>query len=146
MLKHLREFGFGRKSMATIIEEEARSLVEHFKKLINDKHNNQINESKICCNNNDNDNGKIYKLIKKDKANELESMDKYTKSEKQIKASDLYINADEYMEVKMAQPRPEIVIPMHDAFGVTVLNTLWRMMASKRLFFLCNFKVLLYFI
>ncbi|XP_017755180.1 PREDICTED: methyl farnesoate epoxidase [Eufriesea mexicana] len=143
VLKHLREFGFGRRSMATIIEEEGRSLVEHFKKLINEKHNNQINESKTCYNNNDHNNGKIYKLIKKDKPNELESIDKYTKSKKQIKASDLYINADEYMEVKMAQPSPGVVISMHDAFGVTVLNALWRMMAGKR--FNIDDKELTYF-
>ncbi|KOC61548.1 putative cytochrome P450 303a1 [Habropoda laboriosa] len=71
VLKHLRDFGFGRKSMAMIIEEEAVWLVEHFKKLIG------------------------------------------------------------------------MVIPMDDAFGVTVLNTLWRMMAGKR--FNLDDKELTYF-
>ncbi|XP_026669976.1 methyl farnesoate epoxidase-like isoform X2 [Ceratina calcarata] len=131
VLKHLRDFGFGRKSMATIIEEEAQSLVEHFKKLISNELKNRINESKINCNNNDHDDGQIYKLIKKEKVNAL--TDNPSTNGKQQKVNDLYVNADEYEEVKMmSQSCPTMVIPMHDAFGVTVLNTLWRMMAGKR--------------
>ncbi|CAL7933607.1 unnamed protein product [Xylocopa violacea] len=126
VLKHLREFGFGRKSMITIVQEEAQSLVEHFKKLINNEYHNRINESKIRYENNNQGKGQIYKLIKKDKENESEPMDGYTTSGKQLKVSDLYANADEYVEIK------NMVIPMHDAFGVAVLNTLWRMMAGKR--------------
>ncbi|XP_076764369.1 putative cytochrome P450 303a1 [Xylocopa sonorina] len=126
VLKHLREFGFGRTSMIAIIQEEAQSLVEHFKKLINNEYHNRINVSKIRYENNSQGEGQIYKLIKKNKENESGSMDRYTTGGKQLKVSDLYANADKYVEVK------NMVIPMHDAFGVAVLNTLWRMMAGKR--------------
>ncbi|CAK9798149.1 Probable cytochrome P450 303a1 [Anthophora quadrimaculata] len=143
VLKHLRDFGFGRKSMVMIIEEEAQWLVEHFKKLIGDSYNNRVNESKVRCNNNDDD-GQIYKLIKKDKVNELRSTDKYQTYGKQLRASDMYVNANEYMEIKkLARSNLGMVIPMHDAFGVTVLNTLWRMMAGKR--FNIDDKELTYF-
>ncbi|XP_033308798.1 probable cytochrome P450 303a1 [Bombus bifarius] len=132
VLKHLRDLGFGRQDMAVIIQEECRSLVEHIKKLISDEHNNRINESKMYCNNNEYDNGQIYRLIEKDKANESELMEKHTTSEKQVKASDLYVNAYKYVEIKMAQSHPGTIIPMNDVFGITVLNTLWRMIAGKR--------------
>nr|XP_012153072.1 PREDICTED: probable cytochrome P450 303a1 [Megachile rotundata] len=133
VMKHLRDFGFGRKSMAMIIEEEATWLVEHFKKLIKNDNNDRINKSKILCNNNESTDGQIYKLIKKDCEDISTSNDKYTTSKKQLKASDLYVNMDDYVEIKqMNEFCPGIVVPMHDAFGVTVLNTLWRMMAGKR--------------
>ncbi|XP_012153072.2 putative cytochrome P450 303a1 [Megachile rotundata] len=133
VMKHLRDFGFGRKSMAMIIEEEATWLVEHFKKLIKNDNNDRINKSRILCNNNESTDGQIYKLIKKDCEDISTSNDKYTTSKKQLKASDLYVNMDDYVEIKqMNEFCPGIVVPMHDAFGVTVLNTLWRMMAGKR--------------
>ncbi|XP_017794201.1 PREDICTED: probable cytochrome P450 303a1 [Habropoda laboriosa] len=144
VLKHLRDFGFGRKSMAMIIEEEAVWLVEHFKKLIGNSYDNRVNESSVRCNNNAHDDGQIYKLMRKDKTNESESTDKYRTSGKQLKASDMYVSANEYIEIKkLAQSNLGMVIPMDDAFGVTVLNTLWRMMAGKR--FNLDDKELTYF-
>lgn len=134
VLKHLRDFGFGRKSMAMIIEEEAMSLVKHFKKLIDNDYNERMNESKLHCNNNDNIDGQIYKLIKKDNAGTSESIDRNITNKKHLTASDMYVDMNDYVEVKkMGRSCHGILIPMHDAFGVTVLNTLWRMMAGKRL-------------
>ncbi|XP_043512841.1 probable cytochrome P450 303a1 [Frieseomelitta varia] len=132
VLRHLRDFGFGRQDMMMIIQEESRSLVEHIKKLINNERNNQINESKIHCNNNEYDDGQIYKLIKGDKANEVELMDKYGKSEEQLKSSGLYVDTDKYVQINQINAHPGTIIPMHNAFGITVLNTLWRMIAGKR--------------
>lgn len=141
VLRHLRDFGFGRQDMMMIIQEESRSLVEHIKKLINNERNNQINESKIHCNNNEYDDGQIYKLIKRDKTNELELMDKYGKSEERLKSSGLYVDTDDYVQINQINDHPGTIIPMHNAFGITVLNTLWRMIAGKRLFILCYFGV-----
>ncbi|XP_031827989.1 putative cytochrome P450 303a1 [Nomia melanderi] len=134
VLKQLREFGFGRKSMAVIIEEETRWLIEHFKKLISVELDNKIKaeSAESRCNNNVEDDGKIYKLIETN-APEKSANEPRAKTEKPLKASDMYVDANEYPEVRrMAGSNPGIVIPMHDAFGVTVLNTLWRMMAGKR--------------
>ncbi|XP_076622110.1 putative cytochrome P450 303a1 [Colletes latitarsis] len=136
VLKQLREFGFGRESMATIIEEEAQWLVEHFRKMIKDECNNRINKSKVSCNNNEYDDGQIYKLIKKDNNDVFDQTgmaNPYVTKEEQLKISDMYVNANDYAEVrKMIESSNGIVIPMNNAFGVTVLNTLWRMMAGKR--------------
>lgn len=137
VLKQLREFGFGRKSMAVIIEEETRWLIEHFKKLISIELDNKIKaesaKSSVRCNNNEKGDGKIYELIKTNTP-EKSSNKPHAKREKLLKASDMYIDANEYSEVRrMARSNPGIVIQMNDAFGVTVLNTLWRMMAGKRL-------------
>lgn len=146
VLRHLRDFGFGRQDMMMIIQEESRSLVEHIKKLINNERNNRINESKIHCNNNEYDDGQIYKLIKRDKANELELMDKYRRSEEQLKSSGLCVDTDKYVQINQINAHPGTIIPMHNAFGITVLNTLWRMIAGKRLFILCYFEVSSYLI
>ncbi|XP_033330973.2 putative cytochrome P450 303a1 [Megalopta genalis] len=134
VLKQLREFGFGRKSMATIIEEEAQWLVQHFKKQISVELNSKIQSQtagmKTKCNGDEYDDGKMYKLIEPDAREQSEQR---AKTRKPLKAADLYVDANEYAEVRMmAGSNPEVVIPMHDAFGVTVLNTLWRMMAGKR--------------
>nr|XP_033330964.1 probable cytochrome P450 303a1 [Megalopta genalis]XP_033330973.1 probable cytochrome P450 303a1 [Megalopta genalis]XP_033330978.1 probable cytochrome P450 303a1 [Megalopta genalis] len=134
VLKQLREFGFGRKSMAMIIEEEAQWLVQHFKKQISVELNSKIQSQtagmKTKCNGDEYDDGKMYKLIEPDAR---EKSEQRAKTRKPLKAADLYVDANEYAEVRMmAGSNPEVVIPMHDAFGVTVLNTLWRMMAGKR--------------
>ncbi|XP_015436194.1 PREDICTED: probable cytochrome P450 303a1 [Dufourea novaeangliae] len=140
VLKHLREFGYGRKDMSTVVEEEGQCLVEHFKKLIDNEYNNRFNlkssESRIHCNNNEPEDGKISKLSKGNRTDESVSMNttgQYAKNEKPLKASDLYVNANEYAEVRrIAGSNPGMVMTMNDAFGVTVLNALWRMMAGKR--------------
>ncbi|XP_078041055.1 putative cytochrome P450 303a1 [Augochlora pura] len=134
VLKQLREFGFGRKSMATIIEEEAQGLVQHFKKQISIEVNGKIQsqrvEMKTKCNGDRYDDEKMYKLIETDARKKSEQR---ANTRKQLRAADLYVDANEYAEVRaMAGSNPGVVVPMHDAFGITVLNTLWRMMAGKR--------------
>ncbi|KYN38874.1 hypothetical protein ALC56_06873 [Trachymyrmex septentrionalis] len=82
VIRHLRDFGFGRTSMLTIIEDEALKLVEHFKKMLKNSYNYETADARKMTTINNNNIG--------------------------------------------------MIIPMHDAFGVTVLNTLWRMMAGRR--------------
>lgn len=67
VLRHLREFGFGRRTMAQLVEDEAVELVNVFIKKFKDKEENE-----------------------------------------------------------------GIIIQMNDAFGVSVLNTLWSMLAGIR--------------
>ncbi|KYQ56062.1 hypothetical protein ALC60_05045 [Trachymyrmex zeteki] len=82
VIRHLRDFGFGRTSMVTIIEDEALKLVEHFKKMLTKSYN--------------------------------------------------YETADARKMITINNDNIGMIISMHDAFGVTVLNTLWRMMAGRR--------------
>ncbi|XP_061937436.1 methyl farnesoate epoxidase [Apis cerana] len=143
VLKHLRDFGFGRQSMMSIIIEESQSLVEYIKKLINDEHNIQINKSKIYCNNNEFNDGQIYKLVKKNKKDETKLINNYIINEKELKASDLYMNANEYTENNMTQSQSGTIISMHNIFGITVLNSLWKMLTGKR--YNIDDKQLIYF-
>ncbi|XP_043490916.1 methyl farnesoate epoxidase-like [Polistes fuscatus] len=126
ILRHLREIGYGRNSMAEIVEDEALKLVEHLEKLIY-KENNNININK-------DDN--LYQMIdnerKKFKSN---IMDKCNIDKKLNKRNnfqqELNTQINDYKSNNKLNPR-QIIISMNDAFGVTVLNTLWRMMAGKR--------------
>lgn len=141
VLRHLREFGFGRTSMATIIEDEALKLVEHFKKLLRNGYNYEITDVKKSINSNNT--GQIYKLQKDSKnkqdeqnksklCNEVNIIEnKVSNHHKTRTVSDLYMKAEDYAEVRKVS-QSGVIIPMHDAFGVTVLNTLWKMMAGKR--------------
>lgn len=141
VLRHLREFGFGRTSMVTIIEDEASKLVDHFKGLLRNNYNYEIADVRkpaIPLNNNT---GQIYKLQKKSedssrKSNlcEESNEDKRTSSpgRRASTVADLYMKAEDYAEVRRVSQSAGMIMPMHDAFGVTVLNTLWRMMAGKR--------------
>lgn len=139
VLRHLREFGFGRTSMVTIIEDEALKLVEHFKRLLQNGYNYEIaNERKMTMINNNNI-GQIYKLQKdpKNKLNksELYEFDVYKDNipnRKPCTVADLYMKAEDYAEVRKVSQSAGMIISMHDAFGVTVLNTLWKMMADRR--------------
>lgn len=139
VLRHLREFGFGRTSMATIIEDEAVKLVEHFKKLLRDGYNYEITDIKKSTINNNNT-GQIYKLQKDSKnnlnksklCNEFNIIENNISNHKTWTVADLYMKAEDYAEVRKVSQSAGMIIPMHDAFGVTVLNTLWRMMAGRR--------------
>lgn len=135
VLRHLRDFGFGRTSMATIIEDEALKLVEHFKKLLQEAgYNCEIADTRkpVALNNNA---GQIYKLQKKSK-DDLRKSDlcdeNKTPNRRASTVADLYMKAEDYAEVRKVSQSAGMIMPMHDAFGVTVLNTLWRMMAGKR--------------
>lgn len=127
--------------MMSIIIEESQSLVEYIKKLINDEHNIQINKSKIYCNNNEFNDGQIYKLVKKNKKDETKLINNYIINEKELKASDLYMNANEYTENNMTQSQSGTIISMHNIFGITVLNSLWKMLTGKRLFIFYYFYI-----
>lgn len=140
-MKHLRDFGFGRQSMMSIIIEESQLLVEYIKKLINDEHNIQINKSKIYCNINEFNDGQIYKLVKKYKKDETKLINNYIINEKELKASDLYMNANEYTGNNVTQSQLGTIISMHNIFGITVLNSLWKMLAGKRLFVFYYFYI-----
>lgn len=142
-MKHLRDFGFGRQSMMSIIIEESQLLVEYIKKLINDEHNIQINKSKIYCNINEFNDGQIYKLVKKYKKDETKLINNYIINEKELKASDLYMNANEYTGNNVTQSQLGTIISMHNIFGITVLNSLWKMLAGKR--YNIDDKELIYF-
>ncbi|XP_012539456.1 probable cytochrome P450 303a1 isoform X2 [Monomorium pharaonis] len=141
VMRHLREFGLGRTSMVTIIEDEALKLVEHFKKMLQNGYNYEIADvRKITINNNNNNIGQIYKLQKdpKDKPNksklykEFDIIKTKIPERKPRTVADLYMKAEDYAEVRKISQSAGMIISMHDAFGVTVLNTLWKMMAGKR--------------
>ncbi|XP_014608169.1 PREDICTED: probable cytochrome P450 303a1 [Polistes canadensis] len=126
ILRHLREIGYGRNSMTEIVEDEALKLVEHLEKLIY-KENNNIN-----INNDDN----LYQIIDNErKTLKSNIMDKCNIDKKLHKRNnfqqELNTQINDYKSNNKLNPR-QIIISMNDAFGVTVLNTLWRMMAGKR--------------
>jgi len=145
VLRHLREFGFGRTSMAAIIEDEGLKLVEHFKKLIQGNYDYETIDVRRSTTLNNNT-GQIYKLQKKSKDNLRKfgtlfdetnvTEDKINPNRKVSTVADLYMKAEDYAEVRKVSQSTGMIISMHDAFGVTVLNTLWRMMAGKRSAFL----------
>lgn len=136
VLRHLREFGFGRTSMATIIEDESLKLVEHFKKLLRTSCDHRISDFRKPINNNNV--GQIYKLQKDLNMQEKLKIDEFDIKEDKIfnhklsTVADMYVKAEDYAEIRKISQSPGIIIPMHGAFGVTVLNTLWKMMAGRR--------------
>lgn len=88
---------------------------------------------------NNNNTGQIYKLQKDSKNNLNKSklcddntLDNKISNHKPWTVADLYMKAEDYAEVRRVSQSAGMIIPMHDAFGVTVLNTIWRMMAGKR--------------
>lgn len=139
VIRHLREFGLGRTSMVTIIEDEALKLVEHFKRLLQNGYNYEIANVRKMTTINNNNFGQIYKL-QKDPKNKLNKSNLYEcdaiknkiPERKPRTAADLYMKAEDYEEVRKVSQSAGMIISMHDAFGVTVLNTLWKMMAGKR--------------
>ncbi|KAG5309487.1 CP303 protein, partial [Acromyrmex insinuator] len=138
VIRHLRDFGFGRTSMLTIIEDEALKLVEHFKKMLKNRYNYETADTRKITTINDNNIGQIYKLQKdsKNKPNELNICDEFHVLEDKISkprtVADLYMKAEAYAEVRKVSQSAGMIISMDDAFGVTVLNSLWRMMAGRR--------------
>jgi len=123
--------------MITIIEDEALKLVEHFKKMLQNDYNYEIADArKMTTINNNNNIGQIYKLQKnsKNKLNKLHDEFDVIKDKipKPRTVADLYMKAEDYAEVRKVSQSAGMIISMHDAFGVTVLNTLWMMMAGRR--------------
>lgn len=136
-MRHLRDFGFGRTTMAMIAEYEAQKLVKHFEKLLQGDCGYQITDIQKLTANDNNNIGQIYKLqkdpndLKKlhEKSNVIEDN---TVEKRAATVADLYVKAEDYAEVRRVAQSAGVTVPMHDAFGVTVLNTLWKMMAGKR--------------
>lgn len=138
VLRHLREFGFGRTNMSELIEEEAHHMVDHFKKLLRgdtvtsseltptikmEKPKNGVKKS-----------SQIYKLMDSDKKYE-----DYDQKEDEVPKKvnptidNIYVKAESYEDVVEASNQMSgTIVQMQDAFGVPILNTLWRMMAGKR--------------
>ncbi|XP_014486131.1 PREDICTED: probable cytochrome P450 303a1 [Dinoponera quadriceps] len=162
VMRHLRDFGFGRNTMAAIIEYEARKLVKHFERLLQgcdhdhrrgitgdqrlpmnrkSKANTAGDQARRPAVNSDNNAGQIYKLQKEPGDLKKEQWSPYEESnvaendavgKRASTVADLYVKADDYAEVRRVAQSAGVVVFMHNAFGVTVLNTLWRMMAGKR--------------
>lgn len=146
VLRHLRDFGYGQNSMATIIEEEASKLVEHFEKLLRKEHhdvNNDINGTLSINNSRNigiNNDDEIYQLKNKIIDNERKIFkynvkDKYSK-DKEVNNGN---NFHDKLNMKINDNKSnnaftsrQMIISMDGVFGVTVLNTLWKMMAGKR--------------
>jgi len=126
--------------MLTIIEDEALKLVEHFKEMLKNRYNYETADARKMTTINNNNIGQIYKLQKdpKNKLNELKLYDEFhifkdkISNRKPRTVADLYMKAEAYAEVRKVSQSAGMIISMHDAFGVTVLNTLWRMMAGRR--------------
>lgn len=142
LLRHLRNFGFGKNDMATMIEEEAMYLVNNLIKQLesNILINNKYNDTNKYKNNIKND-GIIYQLTsqeyKKNSSDNWhqESVDILIRKNlpKTIKIEDMYMKAEDYAEVRKLTQKKEMIVQMDEVFGVSILNTLWRMMAGKRL-------------
>ncbi|XP_043289882.1 probable cytochrome P450 303a1 isoform X2 [Venturia canescens] len=143
LLRHLRDLGFGKNDMATMIQEEASHLVNSLLKRL--ERNSYVRKTSVNSSNAKND-GRIYRLTKQEnpwkKKNLSGSLnvyettfgahDKTVNAPKPLKIEDMYVKAEDYDEVRKASNFSEIIIQMDDTFGVPVLNTLWRMMAGKR--------------
>lgn len=117
--------------MATLVEEEAQQLVDYFRKLIQGTSNSQDSSSDYNASYNNNKkskDGQIYQLIDEMemKTNENEEIFK------PMKLEHVYAKAEDYEEIRRLSQPTSVVVSMHDAFGVPVLNTLWRMMAGRR--------------
>ncbi|XP_067211292.1 methyl farnesoate epoxidase-like [Linepithema humile] len=110
--RHLREFGFSRTGMAALVEDEARELLEHLKKLLQDI-------------------GKSPKTSNKDNLNKLELHDKFSAVEDETLKHELRtaIKAEEVQRVSESR---EMIIEMVHIFDLNVLNSIWRMIVGKR--------------
>ncbi|KAG7211265.1 hypothetical protein KM043_010572 [Ampulex compressa] len=152
VLKQLRELGYGRVDMIAIIEDEAMKLVEYFKRRLdareaNGEKENSEHSNRYCAAVEEADlrakkNGQIYRLRVKEEAEERKGEGGSSsnrckengkrEAERKVSAADMYVKAEEYDEVRRVSRSPGMIITMHDAFGGTVLNTLWKMLADKR--------------
>ncbi|XP_034938135.1 probable cytochrome P450 303a1 [Chelonus insularis] len=139
VLRHLRDFGFGKNNMATMIEEEASYLVNNLMKRLESENSNRIIEDDIKLNHNTNNSGRIYQLTnhelkQKHPLNWNQGSDILGQKDlkKSITIEDMYVKAEQYDDVRKVSRSPELIIQMDDVFGVPILNTLWRMMAGKR--------------
>ncbi|XP_046733963.1 probable cytochrome P450 303a1 [Diprion similis] len=146
LIRHLREFGFGRDTMTSLIEAEAVHLVEHLKKLSRAKNQDLTPSPKPrndCCRSRIN-NGQIYQLASNGANDEKKknhpdskdsdhgSNDACTNPKSTLKIEDMYVKPEDYDEVRKLSESGEMIVSMNEVFGVPVLNTLWEMIAGKR--------------
>ncbi|XP_012256777.2 probable cytochrome P450 303a1 isoform X2 [Athalia rosae] len=141
ILRHLREFGFGRVTMASLVQEEAVHLVDHLQKLFEAKDDPGTKEPRAegdaaeVANS-----GQIYQLgggdrgKKRNRATEdLNAVaDDAPGLKGALKIEDMYVKPETYDEIRKLSRSCGVIVPVHDAFGVSVLNTLWGMVAGKR--------------
>ncbi|XP_012279451.1 probable cytochrome P450 303a1 [Orussus abietinus] len=136
VLRHLREFGFGRTDMAILIEDEASHLVEHIKALLLGAAAEREVEVGSRSKSRPTNDGRIYRLAgqrdKEDLAPEEDSRGEVGEATRSLKIEDVYVKAEDYAEVRRMAQSSGTILSMDDIFGVPVLNSLWRMMAGKR--------------
>lgn len=122
--------------MTTIIENEAFKLVQHFKKLLENSRNYDSKKSVTLIGGNNN---RIYELQQNSKnklMNKSKLRDKFDMNENEISdrkpraVSALYVKFNDYETVGRFSRSDEMIVRMDDVFGVTVLSTLWSMMAG----------------
>ncbi|XP_015121196.1 probable cytochrome P450 303a1 [Diachasma alloeum] len=134
VLRHLRDFGFGKNNMATLIGEEAKHLVNS---LLHQLEITSMNRKPVKSANNIKNDGRIYQLCGQDLKKKSEDKGSIKNSQEQcskktIKIEDMYMKAEDYADVRRVSQTSEMVTQMDEVFGVPILNTLWRMMAGKR--------------
>lgn len=120
-LRHLRELGFGRTTMASIVEDEAFHLIKHFKETIDSQHASDMENMNRANNNN----GQIYKL-----ADEIMNANNADSNQESTKICDAYVKPENYMGSKLKSK--SAVFWMNSAFGVPVLNSIWKLLTGKR--------------
>lgn len=118
--------------MSSLIEEEASHLVEHFRKMLRGEKKSDIvnnNRGEKTLNNG--------RMQNHDENNWKNIKNRNEKSNKECTTiDDIYVKAETYEDVvKASSTINGAIVQMQNAFGVPVLNTLWRMMAGKRSFF-----------
>ena len=130
--------------MATMIEEEAQHLVNDLLESLKSSsalvRDDTRSDEKILKND-----GRIYQLEsdsscknrKSCRSADLNCNDedeiKTTAGIGSLKIEDVYVKPETYKEVGKSEEFSESIVQMSDAFGVPILNTIWRMMAGKRL-------------
>ena len=151
ILRHLRDFGFGRTDMAVQIEFEATQLVKYYNGLIEEKANSfrhnkplptkETRESGCVAKSK---NGQIYQLAGEDDLgkNTPKSEEEEEPVKRAVTAEDFYVKVGDDLEIRRAAKLPGVIVEMEDFFGVPVLNTLWCMMAGKRFVISRNYYAL----
>lgn len=120
ILRHLRDFGFGKNNMATIIEEEARYLVDNLMKELNSS--STIQKTRVGINNNE--------IMKKSFESNVFLQETLPKAAKRFENN--CMGTQDFDEMRRIFQKREMVVQMDEVFGVPILNTLWTMMAGKR--------------
>ncbi|XP_071446807.1 methyl farnesoate epoxidase-like [Hetaerina americana] len=106
VLRHLKDFGFGRRTMENLVEVEVSEMVKHLMSIIKGSRS----EKKIAgSNQQEAAAGTVRVTVETSRGQVMEAGD-HPDTENQ----------------------PEAIIWLHDAFGVSVLNALWSMMAGVR--------------